>query len=62
MDIPFAVIIPALLVAIGFVVYCLVDLTRSKHVRGLPRWAWAVVIVLFVPFGGLVYLLAGREP
>ncbi len=61
MEIPFAVIAPVLLVTLGFVVYCLVDLARSEQVRGLPRWAWAVVIVLLMPLGGLAYLLAGRQ-
>ncbi len=55
------VVVPVLLVTLGFVVYCLIDLKRSEQVRGLPRWAWAVVIVLVVPIGGIAYLLAGRE-
>ncbi len=62
MDIPFAVIAPVLLVTLGFVAYCLFDLAKSEQVRGLPRWAWAVVIVVFMPLGGLAYLLAGRQP
>ncbi|MFP4310789.1 MAG: PLDc N-terminal domain-containing protein [Nitriliruptoraceae bacterium] len=61
MDIPFAAVAPLVLVAIGFIVYCLVDLHRTERVQGLPRWGWAIAIVASVPVGGLVYLLWGRR-
>jgi ABC-2 type transport system ATP-binding protein len=49
-------------VAVALVVGCLVDLTR-REVKHLPKWAWALVIVLGnVPLGPLLYLLAGRVP
>ena len=60
---------PALvaLVAVGVIVLvamvaCLVDLTR-RDVRYLPKWAWALVIVLVsFPIGAIVYLVVGRVP
>ncbi len=55
---PAVVWIPALAVAGGFVVFCLVDLARVEEVRYLPRWAWAL-ICLEVP-GGIIYLAVGR--
>ena len=61
MYIPFAAIAPVLLITLGFVVYCLVDLIRAEQVRGLPRWAWAIVILASMPLGGIAYLLAGRQ-
>ncbi|HVL52370.1 MAG TPA: PLDc N-terminal domain-containing protein, partial [Actinomycetota bacterium] len=27
-----------------------------------PKWAWAIICVVSIPLGGIVYLLAGREP
>lgn len=51
------VIVPAVLA-----IYCLIDLVQSRGemVRLLPRWAWAVLIVL-LPFAGAVgWLLLGR--
>ncbi|GAA1654417.1 hypothetical protein GCM10009733_059680 [Nonomuraea maheshkhaliensis] len=59
--IPVAAVIPLIVVAGLFVGYCLVDLARSK-VRFLPKWAWVLVCVASVPFGGIVYLLIGRQP
>jgi hypothetical protein len=57
--VPWAAILPFAVVAVAFVGYCLYDLSRSD-VRYLPKWAWAVVCLLSVPVGGIVYLLVGR--
>jgi ABC-2 type transport system ATP-binding protein len=56
-----AVAIAVAAVAIGFAVFCLVNLSRSR-VRGLPKWAWALIICVSIPWGGLVYLIIGRDP
>ncbi len=61
MDVPWAAIAPLLVLAAAFVAYCLFDLSRSE-VRHMPKWAWAIVCIVSVPLGGIVYLLAGREP
>ena len=53
-------LIPVALLALGFVGYCLYDLSRAQ-VRYLPKWAWALICVASVPAGGIVYLLVGRE-
>ena len=52
-------LLPLILLAVGFIAYCLYDLSRSQ-VRALPKWAWAFVCVVSVPLGGVVYLLYGR--
>lgn len=57
-------LLPALLplgvLLLAFVVYCWWDLRRSQ-VRHLPKWAWALICVVSVPMGGVLYLLVGRE-
>ncbi|MFA9446839.1 PLDc N-terminal domain-containing protein [Egicoccus sp. AB-alg6-2] len=60
MDVPFAALAPLVVLALAFIVYCLVDLLRSDDVRGLPIWGWAVLIVVSVPLGGIAYLVWGR--
>ena len=52
-EIPWAAVAPVLILAVGFVVYCLVDLSRSE-VQHLPKWAWAIICVISVPLGGIV--------
>jgi len=49
-----------LIFAIGFVAYCLFDLSRTEEVRYLPKWAWAFICLITVPLGGIVYLTVGR--
>jgi hypothetical protein len=59
-SIPWAALLPIIALAVGFVVYCLIDLARSR-VRYLPKWVWAIICLFSVPFGGIIYLLVGRE-
>jgi len=56
-----------LLLSVGVTVYALVDCWRSTddEVRGLPRPAWILLIILVGPlgipaFGSVAYLLFGR--
>ncbi|MDX1644807.1 MAG: PLD nuclease N-terminal domain-containing protein [Thermoanaerobaculia bacterium] len=56
---PIAALVPLVLLAVAWVTYCLVDLSRSE-VEHIPKWGWALVILLSVPVGGVVYLLIGR--
>jgi Phospholipase_D-nuclease N-terminal len=42
-------------------VLCLTDLAQADRVRFLPRWAWAVLCLIQIPLGGVLYLLVGRE-
>jgi ABC-2 type transport system ATP-binding protein len=59
-SLPPAAAIPVLAAAVGFAAWCLVDLARAGQVRYLPKWAWAVIICVSVPGGGLVYLIVGK--
>jgi hypothetical protein len=59
-SIPWAALAPVLVVALAFVVYCWIDIARTR-VKYLPKWAWAIICVISVPLGGIVYLLIGRD-
>jgi hypothetical protein len=54
-------LLPFVLLALGFVAYCVVDIARHD-VRYLPKWAWTLICFVSIPFGGVVYLILGREP
>jgi uncharacterized membrane protein YczE len=60
-DISFAAIAPLVVLALAFVVYCWVDISRNE-VRYLPKWAWAIISLVSIPIGGIIYLAVGREP
>lgn len=51
---------PIIVLGVAFVVYCLVDIARND-VQHLPKWAWALICVISIPLGGIVYLLLGRR-
>lgn len=48
--------------AVVFTVYALVDaaLADRSRVRGLPKAAWIVVVIVLPPLGGIVWLFVGR--
>jgi hypothetical protein len=57
------IVIPVLVLAVGFVVFCEVDLARAEQVRYLPKWVWAILCIgigLTIPFGGIAYLVFGK--
>ena len=60
-EINVAALAPLFIVGVAFVVYCLVDISRSD-VRHLPQWVWRLIVILSIPLGCIVYLLIGREP
>jgi hypothetical protein len=43
--------------------FCLRDLFRADPaaVRYLPKWAWAIVCLISCPWGGLLYVIFGRN-
>jgi len=53
-------LIPLILLQLGLMVYCLVDLARRERVKG-PKWLWVILIVLGELIGPVVYLIVGRE-
>jgi hypothetical protein len=59
-SVPWAAVVPLVVLAVAFVAYCLYDLTRTQ-VRYLPKWAWALICVASVPVGGILYLTVGRD-
>ena len=53
-------LIPILLVQLGLMAYCLVDLSKRERVKG-PKWLWVILIIFGELIGPVVYLIIGRE-
>lgn len=51
---------PVMVLVILWLAVCWIDIGRRSQVRYLPKWAWAVVCLVAVPLGGIVYFLTGR--
>ncbi|HEY5563700.1 MAG TPA: PLD nuclease N-terminal domain-containing protein [Clostridiaceae bacterium] len=52
--------LPLILLQVGLMVFCLFRL-RKDNVRYLPKWGWALIIILGELMGPIIYLLIGRE-
>lgn len=55
-----AAFLPIVVVAVGFAIFCLVDVVRAEEVRYLPKWLWAIICLVSIPLGGVVYLILGK--
>ena len=52
---------PLVIIELTLVVISLVDLIRRQEVKYLPKWGWALVILLINLIGPILYLIIGRE-
>jgi hypothetical protein len=59
-EINWAAFAPILVLLLAFVGWCWYDISR-REVRYLPKWLWAVICLLSIPLGGIIYLLVGRD-
>jgi Phospholipase_D-nuclease N-terminal len=52
------------LAVIGVTIYAAIDCFRSDdaEIRSLPKPVWLLVIVALLPFGGLLWIVLGRQP
>jgi len=52
-----------ILIAIGVNLYALIDCARTEQelLRGLPKWAWLLIIIFIGTFGAVAYLIWGRQ-
>jgi hypothetical protein len=55
-----AALAPLIVIGLAFIGYCLYDLYRLPAARYLPKPAWAVITLVSIPLGGILYLLLGR--
>jgi len=51
-----------ILIAIAVTLYALIDCARTEQesVRGLPKWAWLLIIIFIETIGAVAYLIWGR--
>jgi len=54
------VVLLGLALLIGWEILCLGQVVLAERVRFLPRWTWAIACLIFIPLGGILYLLVGR--
>lgn len=52
--------LPLIVVQLILMVFCLIVLRKEK-VKYLPKWTWAIIIILGELLGPIIFLLVGRE-
>jgi hypothetical protein len=48
---------------LAFTIFSFIDCIRTEEsrVRALPKFLWAVLIVIVTPFGGILWFLLGKD-
>lgn len=52
--------LPLIFIQLCLMIFSLIVLKKSK-VKYLPKWGWAIIIVIGELLGPIVFLLVGRE-
>lgn len=54
------VIIPIVLIVIIYICFCWYDIFKSARTKYLSKWIWALICILSMPLGGILYFFMGR--
>lgn len=55
-------LIPIIIIQYSLMIYALVKLFKSEtEPKGMPRWAWALIIIFINLIGPILYLVMGRK-
>jgi DMSO reductase anchor subunit len=54
-------IIPLVLLQLILMIVALVDLSKREKARWLPKWLWAIIIIIGELLGPILYFVIGRE-
>ncbi len=52
-------LLPVIVLGLVFMAFCYYQLARYPA-KALPKWAWAIVILIACPLGGIIYLAVER--
>lgn len=53
-------LIPVAVLVLALVFWALIDIVRRPQTAHLPKAVWALLAILVMPFGAVIYLLIGR--
>lgn len=51
---------PLIIIQVCLAVFCIFKLIKDR-VRFLPKWVWALIIIIISTIGPAAYLVIGRE-
>lgn len=54
-------LIPVVVLDLGLRLFAFFDLLRRERIKVLPKWTWALIVLLVGYIGSISYLVLGRE-
>lgn len=55
------IVIPLILLVCFYLGTCFYSIFKNEHVKHLPRWVWALICIISIPLGGILYFIIGRD-
>ena len=55
------IIIPLVMLIVIYFGVCFYSLLKSAKVKHLPKWGWALICIISIPLGGIVYFTLGMD-
>ncbi len=56
-----SLLIPVVVLDLGLRLFAFFDLLRRERIKVLPKWTWALIVLLVGYIGSISYLVLGRE-
>lgn len=56
-----SLLLPLLVIQFTLAIIAIVSIVRSDSTRGLPKWAWIVIVLVVNTIGPIAYFIFGRE-
>ncbi|MBF7126196.1 PLDc N-terminal domain-containing protein [Pediococcus pentosaceus] len=44
-----------------YISVCWYKIYKAASTKWIPKWAWAIVVCISIPLGGMIYLLFGEN-
>lgn len=55
------IIIPLVILGTIYLGSCFYSIIKAEQVKHLPKLAWAIICMVSIPFGGILYFILGRD-
>ncbi|TPR12312.1 hypothetical protein DY048_07905 [Apilactobacillus timberlakei] len=55
------IIIPLIFIFFLYLYLCINFILKTNQTRFLPKWLWAILCVISIPLGGILFIIFGRK-
>lgn len=54
-------VIPLILLLVAYIGFCWMDIYKAPRTKYLPKYLWALICLLSIPLGGIIYFIVGKD-